>query len=222
MKKNKMMRIASILMVAVLLSTCAISGTFAKYVTADSDQDTARVAKWGVTVDVVVDGAFNTEYDADVTANDQQAQAIAKSVVSSTEENLVAPGTNGTLLSKAKITGAPEVAVNIKKVADLVLTGWAVDVTNDGQDNAVYYCPLVINGIKGTDYASADAFEEAVEASLAVNVNCQPNADLAMDTTVAWSWAFTGNDNEKDTALGNLADAPKISFTYTITVEQID
>ena len=31
MKKNTMMRIASVLLVAVLLSTCAISGTFAKY-----------------------------------------------------------------------------------------------------------------------------------------------------------------------------------------------
>ena len=50
MKKNKMMRIASILMVAVLVSTCAVSGTFAKYVTSDSGKDTARVAKWGISI----------------------------------------------------------------------------------------------------------------------------------------------------------------------------
>ena len=45
-----MMRVASALLVAVLLSTCAISGTFAKYVTEGSGSDTARVAKFGVTV----------------------------------------------------------------------------------------------------------------------------------------------------------------------------
>ena len=50
MKKNRMMRLASILLVATLMSTCTISGTFAKYVTTASGSDTARVAKWGVTV----------------------------------------------------------------------------------------------------------------------------------------------------------------------------
>ena len=48
MKKNKLMRAASILLVATLISTCAISGTFAKYVTTGSATNTARVAKWGV------------------------------------------------------------------------------------------------------------------------------------------------------------------------------
>ena len=50
MKKNVMMRVASVLLVAVLLTTCAISGTFAKYTTGDAGHDTARVAKWGVTI----------------------------------------------------------------------------------------------------------------------------------------------------------------------------
>lgn len=217
MKKNMMMRLASVLLIAVLMSTCAISGTFAKYVTSDTDSDTARVAKWGVNVDVVIDGAFKTEYDIKTATNDLNGTAIAKSVVSSNNDNLLAPGTEGTLLAKASITGAPEVAVNIKKVADLELTGWEV--------NGAYYCPLVINGINGLDYTSADAFEAAVEASLAVDVNCQANASLAQDTTVAWSWAFEGNDDVKDTALGDYAANDgdiKIEFTYTITVTQID
>ena len=50
MKTNKMMRLASVLLVAVLLSTCAISGTFAKYVTTKEASDSARVAKFGVTI----------------------------------------------------------------------------------------------------------------------------------------------------------------------------
>ena len=43
MKKNVMMRVASALLVAVLLSTCTISGTFAKYVTTSSGNDNAEV-----------------------------------------------------------------------------------------------------------------------------------------------------------------------------------
>ena len=49
MKKNKMMRTASGLLVATLLTTSMISGTFAKYTTQDEASDSARVAKWGVT-----------------------------------------------------------------------------------------------------------------------------------------------------------------------------
>ena len=216
MKKNKMMRLASGLLIAVLLTTCAIAGTFAKYVTSDTDSDSARVAKWGVEVDVVIDGAFKTEYDIKTATTDLLGETITKSVVASNGDELVAPGTEGTLLTKASISGSPEVAVNITKVADLVLTGWEID--------GAYYCPLIINGINGLDYANAATFEAAVEASLAVNVNCQANANLAQDTTVAWSWPFSVNEANdiKDTKLGNLANAPTVSFTYKITVTQID
>ena len=217
MKKNIMMRMAAVLLVGVLLTTSVIGGTFAKYVTSDTETDTARVAKWGVEVDVVIDGAFATEYDIKTATDDLNGTAIAKSVVNvAADKNLVAPGTEGTLLAKAAISGAPEVAVNITKVADLKLAGWEV--------GGVYYCPLIINGIKGLDYSSMAEFEAAVEASLAVNVNCQANADLAQDTTVAWEWPFyvSAENDVKDTALGNLATAPTIEFTYTVTVTQID
>ena len=50
MKKNKSMRAAGGLMIATLLSTSIVSGTYAKYVTSDSAKDSARVAKFGVEV----------------------------------------------------------------------------------------------------------------------------------------------------------------------------
>lgn len=49
MRKNKMMRAASGLLVATLLTTSVISGTFAKYTSSASGKDTARVAKWEIT-----------------------------------------------------------------------------------------------------------------------------------------------------------------------------
>ena len=227
MKKNKMMRIASVLLVAVLLTTCAISGTFAKYITEKESTDTARVAKFGVDLAVTVDGAFATEYDADTTATDKLGVAIAKTVVASStdSDNLVAPGTNGDLMASATIEGTPEVAVNVKQEATLVLTNWAVEGT--------YYCPLVItvDGAKfyGMDYTSAAEFIAAVEAALDSDVNYAPNTDLTESHAVTWAWAFEGTDgkqtDELDTALGNYAAKTgdiKISFTYKVTVTQID
>ena len=228
MKKNKMMRIASVLLVAVLLTTCAISGTFAKYITEKESIDTARVAKFGVDLVVTVDGAFATEYDADTTANDEHGVAIAKTVVAADDDqdNLVAPGTKGDLMAKAEIKGTPEVAVNVKQEATLRLTGWAVDGT--------YYCPLVITvdgttKFYGMDYTSAADFIAAVEAALDSDVNYAPNTDLTETHSVTWAWAFEGTDgkqtDELDTALGNYAAKTgdiEISFTYEITVTQID
>ena len=52
MKKNKFMRLASVMLMLCLITTCAISGTFAKYTTSGTATDTARVAKWGVGVEV--------------------------------------------------------------------------------------------------------------------------------------------------------------------------
>ena len=227
MKKNRMMRVASALLVAVLLTTCAISGTFAKYVTSKESTDTARVAKFGVDLGVTVDGAFATEYDADVTVTDKDGAAIAKTVVASStdQDNLVAPGTKGDLMASATIAGTPEVAVNVKQEATLVLTGWEV--------NGTYYCPLVItvDGTKfyGMDYTSAAEFIAAVEAALDSDVNYAPNTDLTESHSVTWAWAFEGTDgkqtDELDTALGNYAAKTgdiEISFTYKVIVTQID
>ena len=227
MKKNVMLRVASALMVAVLLSTCAISGTFAKYITEKESTDTARVAKFGVDLAVTVDGAFATEYDADTTATDKLGVAIAKTVVASStdSDNLVAPGTNGDLMASATIEGTPEVAVNVKQEATLVLTNWAVEGT--------YYCPLVItvDGDKfyGMDYTSAAEFIAAVEAALDSDVNYEPNTDLIESHSVTWAWAFEGTDgkqtDELDTALGDYAAKTgdiTISFTYKVTVTQIN
>ena len=227
MKKNRMMRVASALLVAVLLTTCAISGTFAKYVTSKESTDTARVAKFGVDLAVTVDGAFATEYDADTTANDEHGVAIAKTVVAAADDqdNLVAPGTKGDLMASATIAGTPEVAVNVKQEATLVLTNWAVEGT--------YYCPLVITvddaKFYGMDYTSAAEFIAAVEAALDSDVNYEPNTDLTESHSVTWEWAFEGTDgkqtDELDTALGNYAAKTgdiEISFTYKVTVTQID
>ena len=129
MKKNKIMRIASVLLVAVLISTCAISGTFAKYVTKASGADKARVAKWGILVGVEGDHLFETTYATDdTTYTGADSVVAAYKVLDFDAEDMdrdVAPGTKGAIT--ATVVGTPEVATRYTlKIADwedIVLPG---------------------------------------------------------------------------------------------------
>ena len=206
MKRNTILRVSAILLVLTLLSTCVISGTFAKYTTSTKANDDARIAKWGVVVEATAE-AF-TENDDDTVI----------SFVSG--ENVLAPGTDGNLCGLT-ITGQPEVAVKIDATAELELTDWAVD--------SAYYCPLVITvgttEFKGNDYADAEAFEKAVEDAIVAEIavaSVDPNTDLADAVAVTWAWAYEGNDDVKDTALGNAAAPATISIAVSVTVTQID
>ena len=110
MKKNVFLKLASALLVLCLASTCAIGTTFAKYTTADSASDTARVAKWGITV-AVSGTLFGTDYAT--TPNDSIAAATQQSVSSLDAAKVVAPGTKNFTGFQVKLSGQPEVAYKI-------------------------------------------------------------------------------------------------------------
>ena len=201
MKKNIAMRIAAVLFILTMLTTCAFATTFAKYTTSGSAEDSARVAKWGVTVVAEdADQLFANEYDG--------------TVLSADRVDVVAPGTEGELAGFT-VSGAPEVDVKVTYAAELVLSGWIVD--------GVDYCPIVIT-VNGTECKGATmaALKDAVEAAIAgQSKEYAANSPLADVLEVSWKWAYEGDD-VKDTALGNLATAPTISLKVTCTVTQID
>ena len=220
MKKSRSMRLASALLVLTLLSTCMISGTFAKYVTSiDEVSDSARVAKWGVTGSITGE-AFLDSYDLNTAVDGEFTLAVK----SSTTDKVVAPGTTGTFTGVA-LTGTPEVAVRVETDATLTLSGWEVD--------GAYYCPIVItvNGtnLSGLSYDSADEFEAAVKTAIAAaNADYAPNTNLEdideLYGNYTWTWAFDGDD-VKDTALGDAAaegNAATITLAVKATVTQID
>lgn len=116
--KNKLMRLASVMLVLTLLTTCGVSGTYAKYVTTASASDTARVAKFGVTIEsgtVNQKGLFKAAYTKDATGD--KYATITNSVQSpsgvNSKDYLVAPGTSNSGSSYFRISGQPEVAVEI-------------------------------------------------------------------------------------------------------------
>lgn len=218
MKKNIMMRISAILLVAVLLTTCVISGTFAKYVSSDDGSDEARVAKWGVEINLDGFDAFDEDY--------------GDAVTSVSEEKIVAPGTEGSL-GGVSLTGTTEVKVEVKYEATLTLENW-----NAG---GAPYCPLEIT-VGSTTYKVGETVEidetpveitdqakliEVVEAAIeGYTAVYDANHDLstAASPAISWAWDYEGNDDVKDTALGQAAhegtSVPTVSLEITVTVTQ--
>ena len=244
MKKNTMMRVASTLLVAVLLTTCAISGTFAKYVTTADVADTARVAKWGVTV-TATGSLFETKYDNDgEIEKDKNGDVIAYTVVSSGTDDVVAPGTAKADGLTFSITGTPEVAVNIdfniSNVKDVLLpAGTYLDYTtgNDTTDEfnlANDYYPIVFSLKKGGTevkkgtMADIESYLNSIEGNYPAGTNLTTTFGTY---TLSWSWEFGDSANNKaDTFLGQIAAeiatatgaSTTASATIEITVSQID
>ena len=219
MKQNKIFRLSAILLVLTLLSTCVISGTFAKYTTAKSATDSATVAAWGIELTVEGD---NTLYDDSKTGD--EVSAVVKA------NNLAAPGTYQKLAT-VTLTGTPEVAYKITVVVDLTLANWT-----DGTD---VYCPIVFT-VDGTEIKLGGAITNTGELETAVENAIKKaiagdesgiktyNAGVAVPGSAAdavlidWTWAFEGNDDVKDTILGNAAAKATIGFSLSVTVEQVD
>lgn len=113
MRKNKMMRTASGLLVATLLTTSVISGTFAKYTTSSEGKDSARVAKWGVTA-LVSGDLFGADYATTtneiIVKDSSDPKASVSGRNNDAETNVVAPGTKNSTGVTISISGTPEVA----------------------------------------------------------------------------------------------------------------
>lgn len=235
MKRNtKLMRASGILLVLTLITSCFVGGTLAKYVTKGEGNDSARVAKWGVVVEVEGNG-FRTSYGKD----DMQSNVGNNTVISLDDSNVVAPGTDGTF-GGVKISGKPEVAVKIVTTADVQLSGW--NVGDDGE----FYCPLKFTigtqTINGLDYSKSTAggessFQAAIKKAIEDATTQEVGAGTDLSTignsiTYSWEWPFEGGtgtaaiqDDVLDTRLGDNAangSAPTISIDVTTTVTQID
>ncbi len=235
MKKNYLSRIGAFLLMSTMITSCFVGSTFAKYTSQGEGGDTARVAKWGVEVEVETNDKntklFKNEYSKDDVNYD------APSITVKSEEKVVAPGTGGTF-GKISITGTPEVAVEIIAEPELTLTNWVTQ-----QDP---YCPIkftITNGnytktINGLDYkvtsGGVSSFESNVEKAIVEAIlkdavattskngiktgSFEAGTDLSAitdDIIISWEWPFegaTGNsstgynqDNEKDSELGDAA-----------------
>lgn len=251
MKKNVMMRVASIMLVLVLMSSSVISGTFAKYVTEGESEDSARVAKFGVTVTANFEKLFTRGYkEASLDSYDTEDGA---SVWADADVGVVAPGTHGSL-ADFDIEGAPEVDVQVSYDADLQLAKWFVDHDDDNATDKITYCPVVFtvntddfyiggNDLNGTLIETAAQLEAAVEDAIEKKAKVYHTTDdlnnAVSDLDVSWTWHFQGSVEHTgstgpacqydalDTKLGDVAaanegEAATIYLYVSCTVTQID
>lgn len=218
MKKNKMMRLASVLLVVTLLTTSAISGTFAKYTTSNSGNDTARVAYWGFKNNTMnITDLFSNVYDSTV-----------KSLT-----DVIAPGTAGsaTFAFAYEGTEAPEVAYTFQ-----------VDTNGSMCADTIKNNPNILWKLDSGTWGTWDAMITAIEAldgnktGNRYEPGTLPDAFLAENTghTIFWKWIFdenagnkengTTNNDAGDTAMGSVAaaDLANVTVVVNITATQID
>ena len=241
MKKNKMMRTASALLVATLLSTSVIAGTFAKYTTSAEGSDTARVAKWGFdrATTISLDNLFSKTYTD--TTNGQTVSAST---------DVIAPGTSGSATFGFTYGGsneatAPEVAYTF----EVSTKGSSCADAIKNNKNIVWYlddqvAPAVSDGDSGSAEAGSwDALISAIEA-LDGNVDGNKYGPGTMPTAfydetpngakthkVSWEWKFNTDSNDSnviaqedttDTNMGNAETLANVTLKITVTATQVD
>lgn len=210
MKKNTMMRIASCLLVAVLLTTCVISGTYAKYTSKVEINDTARVAYWGFDSTKTEFGLFDYT-DAGVSSDDK---VIAPGTANTVSLHMVYTDNAGEAIT------APEVDYTISITAEA-----SGDYTNlDANEN--FKWTLKIGNAAATEYdkiADLVAAINALEVAAKYEAGTLPAA-FQSDVVIGWTWKFAEDDvsNAADTELGNMADLETIGIAITVEANQVN
>lgn len=200
-KKNLMMRIASVLLIAVVLTTSVIGGTLAKYTTGIYALDEAVVAKFAVEafgVDAVVNDTatvniFSTVYDTEGT--DYSTGTDDADVLNGIDTPIVAPGTWGKFDIALQNLSEVTVSYAIKFTAAEagVPLEWSLD------------------GITWKDNV-ADLDIPATN----IDINA-----AATSKTIYWRWIFNGND-VTDTGLGTATPLARPSIRIDVTFTQVD
>ena len=220
MKKNRMMRLASILLICVLLTTSVISGTFAKYTSSYTSEDHARIAYWGF-------GYYPHEGALNLTNLFQRSY---DNVQSNNEDDVIAPGTSGQtsfqfLYNAGNGATGPEVAYTFTVDVEAecgygIWTNraiqWKLDDGNWGNWDALIEDIKALSG----DPSGTKVYEP----------NTLPEAFGLDNTThtIYWQWIFEYPDSEThyndgiDTAIGNATEENECSIKITISATQVD
>lgn len=208
MKKNTMMRLASVLLVAVLMTTCVISGTFAKYTSTATGSATATVAKWSFKVN---DGEIATDtptvaFNLFDTVKDTGGSADETDV----STGKIAPGTQGSFVIKveneSEVTAKYTITFSETNTSKIPL-----QYSTDGED-------------------WEDSISELTTSQFADQTLLVSAAEITH--IIYWRWVFDGETqgahanqtDTTDTALGIAAQntAPTVTITMNINVTQVD
>ena len=200
MRKNRLFILGIFTVMVALVSLSLVSGTWAKYTSTVSGEDTARVAKWafdGATLakdggtGTVTFNLFDTIKDTNL--GDESDVAVG------TGESIIAPGTSGTVTFELKNTGE----VNAKAT-------FTISVENTEEIPVKFYKDSAM-----TQEVVLTSGNGTVAADVVLNMGT-----AAQEFTLYWQWAFDG-DEITDTNLGIDGDA-EIKVTANVVFVQVD
>ncbi len=224
-----------VLLLAILLCVAIVLGiggfTYAKYISGKTvETQSATVAKWGYVISVDTENLFGKQYADNKITTETGASKVDVQAASANENNVVAPGTSGSM--SFSVTGSAEVR---SKITIAATTGTTVQLKwTDSDGNEQTYEPIKwtltdSDSIKTT----FDSYEKMIEGLNALSdsfSNINPNKTVNLSYTLSWAWEFESNNDEYDTILGEIANGGTVDgYTATtsvtldlkITVEQI-
>ena len=228
---NKKMSILGVLLMAVVVTSYSVSGTYAKYVSSVSVADEARVAKWQIGL------SEDSMKNMDLFQNSYNYGSNGVVVKALDDARLVAPGTKGQYTFA--LTGIIETNYTIDVAIVDENTGNTVVLTEQELDPTATTNELVHNPIKfyldsdsnvDIDTVTADKIMTFDELKVALTnlykdvdgnkIVYGPGEVNKTDTTytIYWKWDFHTDDatDELDTKLGNLIAADETSKTVKL------
>ena len=212
----------SIVIVGLLLLLVAVIGfggyTLSKYVTKKSGAGNATVAKWGFTVDANASELFGKQYSKGVIVN---AGTDSIDVSASTDNNLVAPGTTGSMTFSVKGTAEVLAQIEIKLTATSDVT---LAYTQAGVEGNKMYNPVKWTLKKGETAVKENTTLTEIAKALNKTEEYSPNAAAVDEVyTLSWAWTFSENDENDalDTLLGMYANntANTTNGGYTVVAD---
>ena len=195
--KNIKMLVIAVLLVAVAVTSYAVSGTYAKYTSTFTGSDAARVAEWAFELNDVT--ATNTfEFDLFETINDTDGSTETDVA----DGKIIAPGTTGSF------------AIKVANLSEVNAT-YAIDYTVTNDDGIAI--EFSANGTDGWSDELADVTATAI--------NMGANATKKVYWRWVYERGTTADDkttnNTADTTLG-LDGTAEVSVQAKVIVNQVD
>jgi hypothetical protein len=222
-EKNKnTFRIGALLLVACLISSVMLSGTFAKYTSEYAGQDTALVARWSFT-SASLNNTQNFDLDIFGHEYDQHINQLDT-------DYIIAPGISG------------DFVLDMNYIADVDAD---VEITFAPLDTNTASPPIEYSADGGTTWVALGGLaEEYIEQILDPGVITDPDGgdgtfriakvansstdDVNISQAILWRWPYeastavhAGSSNVADTALGvasNNADLTRTSYGIKVTL----
>lgn len=202
--KKKLMRFNLAALALVMVTSVLISGTFAKYTTAVSAQDTALIARWdisstGMTAETAELDLFGHAYDVAILNNDEGTPILGPGVAGSFVVNLTGTAdVDATIdLQIDPIEGSVAVPIQYAIGTDENTVDWSTATIYYSEEllaeaileNMIDDATVVANGDKGAATATAKGENPIILKN--------SETTTEKDVWVHWRWLYEADDHDQ-------------------------